>query len=382
MAIDSNFTLGQYLRHEREHRGLTIEQVASATKIGIRTLHALEGDHYAELPAKPFIRGFVISYARFIGLDHKETLTHFNAFLDDRVQQERPNREGGHSGYAFEKREGDQSRMVLGITMGGFVLVGAVAMFFLKPTLGRHHGSRIDKLRAGHEGIAEVVKDGKSEPSAVPVLSASTQGLPDPTARVSSRPAPAHSAVAAISPMVEASPSPSPSNIASLTPPVVVAQRSSTPSPSPDPTSSPSPSPAPTSALPDPLNSGFGLKQSETQQRIVCKAIDSVWVRYRVDDKALMQFVLKKDKVLVLRGRQSVILQVGEPEHLDLSVNGGAHHVAAKDRSNALRDDDATLFFPAQLAKSTDEPFPGESALSTRKSPSSIPAPDLSAPGI
>ena len=69
MAPSDLPSLGQYLRQERERRGITIEQVASATKIGIKTLHALEEDRYSELPARPFIRGFVTSYARFIGLD-------------------------------------------------------------------------------------------------------------------------------------------------------------------------------------------------------------------------------------------------------------------------------------------------------------------------
>jgi cytoskeletal protein RodZ len=373
MAIDSNFTLGQYLRHERERRGLTIEQVASATKIGIRTLHAMEGDHYAELPAKPFIRGFVISYSRFVGIDYKETLTHFNTFLDDRVQQERPNREGGHSGYAFEKREGDQSRMVLGVTMGGFVLVGAVAMFFLKPSLKHHHGSHLDKLRAGHESAIEPVKDEPSVASGTPLVEGAS-------AR------PQAFAAAAAGTAVEISPSHSPplsipSSLASAAP-LVVASSHSSPAPSAVPSPAAMPSAAPTSALPDPLNSGFGLKPSETQERVVCKALESVWVRYRVDDKLPMQFILKKDKVLVLRGRTSVILQVGEPDNLNISVNSGRYHTAALDKNSVTRQNDATLFFPAQLAKNMEEPFQGESALSTRKSPSSPLVPESSAPGL
>src|SRR4051812_2513019 len=103
MASDKAPSLGEYLRHEREQRGITIEQVASATKIGVRLLHALEADHYVELPAKPFIRGFVTSYCRFIGLDPKEILVRFADYIEDRVT-DRPARDAGHSGYAFEKR--------------------------------------------------------------------------------------------------------------------------------------------------------------------------------------------------------------------------------------------------------------------------------------
>ena len=42
MNPESSQTLGEFLRQERERRGMTIEQVASATKINVRMLHALE----------------------------------------------------------------------------------------------------------------------------------------------------------------------------------------------------------------------------------------------------------------------------------------------------------------------------------------------------
>src|SRR5689334_3027864 len=97
-------TLGELLRQERERRGMTVEQVASATKVGSRLLHSLEGDHYAELPAKPFVRGFVISYCRFLGLDSKEVLAKYAEFIAEKAN-DRIKRDAGHSGYAFEKRD-------------------------------------------------------------------------------------------------------------------------------------------------------------------------------------------------------------------------------------------------------------------------------------
>jgi hypothetical protein len=111
---------------------------------------------------------------------------------------------------------------------------------------------------------------------------------------------------------------------------------------------------------------------------VVCKALDSVWVRYRVDDKPTMQFILKKDKVLVLRGKQSVILQAGTPERLNLNENGTGFHAMNSDPNITSRQDDATLFFPTQLAKTIDEPFKGEKPLSSRKTPVSAPSPSPS----
>jgi hypothetical protein len=63
------------------------------------------------------VRGFINSYARFIGLNPKDILTQYGGFLENKVQ-DRPARDAGHSGYAFEKREGDQSRTILWAVLG------------------------------------------------------------------------------------------------------------------------------------------------------------------------------------------------------------------------------------------------------------------------
>lgn len=65
-------TLGQLLRQTREKKGLSIEQAAEQTFILKRHLQALEADDFEQLPQPTFARGFVISYARFLGLDSNQ----------------------------------------------------------------------------------------------------------------------------------------------------------------------------------------------------------------------------------------------------------------------------------------------------------------------
>jgi cytoskeletal protein RodZ len=152
MTSEKEMSLGEFLRHERELRGITIEQVASATKVGVRTLHSLEADQYVELPAKPFVRGFVTSYCRFIGLDAKEVVSKFDQFITVKSTEQRPRKDSGHSGYAFEKRDGDQqSRTFLFFAIFGFILIGGITMLIFKPSLhSRRHKSHIEKLKAAH----------------------------------------------------------------------------------------------------------------------------------------------------------------------------------------------------------------------------------------
>lgn len=60
---------GDRLKREREMRGVTLEEIAVATRIAPRFLEALENERWDQLPGGVFNRGFVRSVARFLGMD-------------------------------------------------------------------------------------------------------------------------------------------------------------------------------------------------------------------------------------------------------------------------------------------------------------------------
>lgn len=72
-------SLGQELREEREARHISIEEIASATKIVSRYLEALEADHLDIMPGEFFIKGIIRTYARAIGLDGEVVLAKYKA---------------------------------------------------------------------------------------------------------------------------------------------------------------------------------------------------------------------------------------------------------------------------------------------------------------
>lgn len=72
-------SLGQELKEEREARHISIEEIASATKIVRRYLEALEADHLEILPGEFFIKGIIRNYARAIGLDGEAVLAKYKA---------------------------------------------------------------------------------------------------------------------------------------------------------------------------------------------------------------------------------------------------------------------------------------------------------------
>ncbi len=67
-------TLGVRLRRERQLRQLSLGELAGATRISVRMLEALEADDYEALPAPVFVRGYLRSCARVLGVDAEELL--------------------------------------------------------------------------------------------------------------------------------------------------------------------------------------------------------------------------------------------------------------------------------------------------------------------
>jgi hypothetical protein len=70
--------LASWLRAGRQARNLTLVEVAKITKIQSRTLEHLEAGRFDQLPADVFVRGFVRSYARCVGLDADEAVRRYS----------------------------------------------------------------------------------------------------------------------------------------------------------------------------------------------------------------------------------------------------------------------------------------------------------------
>ena len=68
---------GSRMKRMREERGVTLRQIADATKISKAFLEALERNDISRLPGGIFSRAFVRSYAIEIGLDPEQTVREF-----------------------------------------------------------------------------------------------------------------------------------------------------------------------------------------------------------------------------------------------------------------------------------------------------------------
>jgi cytoskeleton protein RodZ len=75
--IPEDSSLGIFLKKSREERHIELDDIAEATRIRRYCLEAIENDEWDKLPSKVFIKGFLKSYAEFLGLDKEAVIHHY-----------------------------------------------------------------------------------------------------------------------------------------------------------------------------------------------------------------------------------------------------------------------------------------------------------------
>jgi helix-turn-helix protein len=73
------FEIGNSLREARLRRGVDFAQAELATKIRGKYLRALEEEQFDVLPAQTYVRGFLRTYAEYLGLDGQLYVDEFNS---------------------------------------------------------------------------------------------------------------------------------------------------------------------------------------------------------------------------------------------------------------------------------------------------------------
>ncbi len=67
-------SLGEKLKQAREERDITISEVAEQTRISPLYLDSIDKDDYRPLPGGIFNKGFIKSYAKYVGVDENEAM--------------------------------------------------------------------------------------------------------------------------------------------------------------------------------------------------------------------------------------------------------------------------------------------------------------------
>ncbi len=288
-------TLGQILRAKRTEMGKSLEQVAAITKIHTRILTAIEEDRYSELPARAFTRGFIVNYAKALKLDPNEFLREHNEFLEQRFA-ERPTRDQGHQGYAFEGKEIEQNRRWMWLTLSGVGAFGLAVILIFKP--GNH------KQKEKHKEFA-AGKETKVDTES-PLANLKGLGITDsPQATESALPF----KKGATPSTAAATPSPVLSTAGSSVVTATITPSSPAPAASTTPAASPSPGPVAGVNEKDKLNKGDDLTLEEIKLRLTLTAETDTWVRYRSDSRPLGVLILRKGKIMVIKAKERILFE-------------------------------------------------------------------------
>lgn len=136
--MDENF--GEHLRREREVRNIALQDVSRTTKIPLRSLERLEAGEYEALPGEVFVRGFIKSYARCVGLDDESALLLYDSEREKRRVEAEESQPHMDVGTADSQPDADPLQMRRRVGIAVFVvIVLIIATITLSLLLRRPH---------------------------------------------------------------------------------------------------------------------------------------------------------------------------------------------------------------------------------------------------
>src|SRR4051794_34273545 len=126
------FEIGNSLREARTRRRIEIAQAEQATKIRGKYLRALEDEQFGLLPSQTYIKGFLRTYADYLGLDGQLYVDEYNSrFVAGEQAESRQRRVG---------RERGSRRIETAIVLVVLAIVAMVTIFVIGAwTSSAHH---------------------------------------------------------------------------------------------------------------------------------------------------------------------------------------------------------------------------------------------------
>src|SRR3954451_16493559 len=112
------FEIGNSLREARLRRGVELVQAESATKVRAKYLRALEDEQFELLPAETYVKGFLRTYAEYLGLDGQLYVDEYNSRFVVGDDEQRPRR--------YPSRPQPRTRRIE--TNGVLVVLAAIAV--------------------------------------------------------------------------------------------------------------------------------------------------------------------------------------------------------------------------------------------------------------
>ena len=131
-------SFGARLKREREQRKITLDDISSSTKIAPRFLVAIEEEQFDQLPGGIFNKGFVRSYARYLGIDENQAVADYVAASAPAVRRRARRRKLRYCATVPEVRQrGSRAMRTAGIPWG-MLAIGLLVVAFGFAVWGFH----------------------------------------------------------------------------------------------------------------------------------------------------------------------------------------------------------------------------------------------------
>jgi cytoskeleton protein RodZ len=293
-------SIGEFFKQVRETKGLTVDEVASKTRIRTDFVKALEEGNFAKLPDQVFARGFVRSYARSLGLDEDDAIHRFSqsagAYYDKQVERER-----------LKVRQAEEERKRLANRKAVAIAIG-IAILTLIFLLSREQSSLL--VRRSNSDLPASASKRTTPPIPEPQDAPPSQHAEvTPPAPPPTTPKPKPSESPAVPPKAA-----DPNTTASATGPGGTA--SVTPELTP---------PAPSSLGSDGPLGGISLEGSavpEGQLALDLEATELSWVVVQIDGGSPQEALLRPGEKARYKGQDQFILTLGNAGGVKAELNG------------------------------------------------------------
>jgi flagellar biosynthesis protein FlhG len=81
--VEEEFYRGKTLKQVRERMGVELQTISKEIKINIKILEWIEEEAFEKLPALVYLKGFLKSYARSLGLDSQKVIEEYLRFMEE-----------------------------------------------------------------------------------------------------------------------------------------------------------------------------------------------------------------------------------------------------------------------------------------------------------
>lgn len=89
--VNITVTVGERLKEKREEEGISIKEISEKLKIKMSYLEDLEENNYDKLPPDVYVKGFIRSYAQFVGFDAQKMVNLYSKEkdIDDKIRNKK-----------------------------------------------------------------------------------------------------------------------------------------------------------------------------------------------------------------------------------------------------------------------------------------------------